>query len=461
MREPPPRYGPSTSRTTTAPGSAPYARTRPTDPEIALLQNTYDTDLAKAGTLTLPPGWTLENGFLTLDDCRDEWILCQDKLVRRHYVPRSKLFDPNDPRANCPVPLHYLSKDRQTTGTNGVSKYDRWKQQRDKDTQGTWTGRTTFKILPAFRLLAREAFYNKSHGHQSYVEPAPEQALQAHEQGTSSAGVKARKNQLNERTMSLADRLAFMEAKKKELESFFQNDVWEMVQDDGAIPSDRVLKAHFTLKWTKWPNGEPRAKARLITQGFKDPDALNGQLNTDAPTLSRVARNYILSICSNNGWTSYSADVSTAFLQGKEHPSHRTLWIKLPSDARRLLGLSGTTGDKALMQLRKPMYGLCDAPRAWYSEARDRITRLGAIVHPLDPCLFLVYDYDAEESTWTSQSDDNGNQVKHPPLVGLFGLHVDDILGAGNMDNPYFDKFIKALKKTFNFRTWEQNTDIE
>ena len=261
--------------------------------------------------------------------------------------------------------------------------------------------------------------------------------------------------------MSLADRLAFMEAKKKELESFFQNDVWEMVQDDGAIPSDRVLKAHFTLKWTKWPNGEPRAKARLITQGFKDPDALNGQLNTDAPTLSRVARNYILSICSNNGWTSYSADVSTAFLQGKEHPSHRTLWIKLPSDARRLLGLSGTTGDKALMQLRKPMYGLCDAPRAWYSEARDRITRLGAIVHPLDPCLFLVYDYDAEESTWTSQSDDNGNQVKHPPLVGLFGLHVDDILGAGNMDNPYFDKFIKALKKTFNFRTWEQNTDIE
>lgn len=142
---PPSRYGSTTSRTTTTQGSTPYARPRP-------------TDLAKAGTLTLPPGWTREDGFLTLDDCKDKWILCQDKFVRRHYLSRSKLFDPSDPTANCPVPLHYLSKDRQITGTNGMSKYDRWKQQRDKDTQGTWTGRTAFKIYPAYRLLAREDF---------------------------------------------------------------------------------------------------------------------------------------------------------------------------------------------------------------------------------------------------------------------------------------------------------------
>ena len=41
------------------------------------------------------------------------------------------------------------------------------------------------------------------------------------------------------------------------------------------------------------------------------------------------------------------------------------------------------------------------------------------------------------------------------------GLHIDDILGTGNMANPYFNKFINALKKIFNFRTWEQNTEIE
>ena len=113
------------------------------------------------------------------------------------------------------------------------------------------------------------------------------------------------------------------------------------------------------------------------------------------------------------------------------------------------------------MRLKKPMYGLCDAPRAWYSEARERITKLGAIVHPLDPCLFMTYDYEAPEDTWTTQADDNGNNVKHPPLTGLFGLHVDDILGCGNMHNKSFQAFLKSLKQTFNFRTWKQATDME
>ena len=87
--------------------------------------------------------------------------------------------------------------------------------------------------------LAHEAFYNVSHGHQTYVEPTTEQAHTAEETGPpghSMPGIKARKDQLKERRMTLADRLAFMEAKKKELESFFQNDVWEMVKDNGTVP---------------------------------------------------------------------------------------------------------------------------------------------------------------------------------------------------------------------------------
>ena len=51
---------------------------------------------------------------------------------------------------------------------------------------------------------------------------------------------------LSERTMSLADRLSFMEAKKKELESFFENQVW-LFDDAANAPADRVLKARFIL----------------------------------------------------------------------------------------------------------------------------------------------------------------------------------------------------------------------
>ena len=428
---------------------------------MALLQATYEADMAKADASTLPPGWRLENGYLTLEDTRDEWIFKDDKLIRRHYLPRNHYFDPAEQDAGCPLPLHYLSKDRHTLGSDSLNQYDRWKQKKNTYRQQAWTGSTIFKIMPAYRHLARQIFYNVSNGHQSYKETeTAEQAYNA-QQPPRPKNMKARKDQLSERNMSLEDRLAFLTAKRKELESFFQNDVWELVYDDGSIPPDRILKAHFILKWSKWPNGDPRAKARLITQGFRDPDAWSGQLSTDAPTLSRMGRNYIMSLAANTGWSTFSADVSTAFLQGKEHPSHRTLWIKLPTDAKKMLGITDQDGDKALMKLRKPMYGLCDAPRAWYSEARERVTRLGAVVHPLDPCLFMVYDYDAPEDQWLDQPDDNGNTVRQPPLLGLFGLHVDDILGCGNMDNASFQKFIKQMKQTFTFRTWEQDSDIE
>ena len=77
--------------------------------------------------------------------------------------------------------------------------------------------------------------------------------------------------------MSLEDRMAFREAKMKELQSFFDNSVWQFDQGQG-VPEDRILKAKFILGWKKNPDGSPRAKARLVVQGFRDPDALNGSL---------------------------------------------------------------------------------------------------------------------------------------------------------------------------------------
>ena len=73
----------------------------------------------------------MENGYLTLEATKDEWIFKHDKLIRKHYLPRNQLFDTADPATGCPLPLHYLSKDRHTTGSDNLDKYDRWKQQKD------------------------------------------------------------------------------------------------------------------------------------------------------------------------------------------------------------------------------------------------------------------------------------------------------------------------------------------
>ena len=161
------------------------------------------------------------------------------------------------------------------------------------------------------------------------------------------------------------------------------------------------------------PDGSPRAKARLVVRGYADVDALAGSLETSSPASTRLGRNLFLSLSSCLGWTGWSADVSTAFLQGL--PQERKLWVKLPSDALALLGADSNTR----MFLHKPVYGQLDAPRRWFLEASSRLKQLGWEQHSLDPCFWRMFEpQDGDAST--------------PKLVGLLCLHVDDMLGGGD-----------------------------
>ena len=63
----------------------------------------------------------------------------------------------------------------------------------------------------------------------------------------------------------------------------------------------------------------------------------------------------------------------------------------------------------ALMKLKKPLYGQADAPREWYKVATRKLQQLAFTPHPLECCLFCLFD-------------DRGR------LVCLIGLHVDDML---------------------------------
>ena len=460
-----PQYGPALPIEPASNRSTPYntpqrpnINTPNAEADVAEVSYTgYDVDVLNGTTMTLPPGWTMEHGYLTLEEPKDEWSIKDGWLIRRHYVPRRDLFDPEtSTEATCPVPLSYLTKDR-VTKTQGRTVHDQWTKHRNSGTdfsQHPWTGTTKFKIHQTHRQQAREHFYNVSDGHTTFTQPQ----TTPYNTYKPAPKMKPRKDQLSEKNMSTADRLAFWEAKKKELESFFQNDVWTYDDAENATPG-RTLKGHFILKWSKWPSGLPRAKARFITQGFRDPDALEGKINTESPTLSRISRNYILTVAATKQWTALTADISTAFLQGKEHNKDRTLWISLPADARKLLGIAA--GSNKVMKLRKPMYGLCDAPRAWFLEARERLTNLGAEQHPLDACLFLLYDYQAPHSAWTHRTDSKGAQHRHPPLIALMGIHVDDIIAAVDKTNKTYQTFEHKLKQTFTFRTWEEDKDFD
>ena len=91
---------------------------------------------------------------------------------------------------------------------------------------------------------------------------------------------------------------------------------------------------------------------------------------------------------------------------------------------------------RVLMKPRKPMYGLGDAPRAWFEEASRRLLSLGFTQHPLDACLFLLFDTE---------------------LRCAIGLHVDDLLGI--VDPSLGDKVKEDLQRLFAFRDFRENQE--
>ena len=252
------------------------------------------------------------------------------------------------------------------------------------------------------------------------------------------AGAPKKKNvkesaDLNERHMSLEDRLSFLEGKKAELSSIFENGVWEIEMNPETVDHSRVMKARFVLKWAADGKGGLKAKARLVLQGFSDPDLLQGALDTSSPTLSRTSRQVLLAISQINHWQRWTADVSTAFLQGD--PQERVLWAKIPRDACNLIGVAPGT----LMELIKPIYGQADAPRQWFMVARRRLEGLGFRAHPLDQCLYTYYD-------------------SNKALISMVGLHVDDLLGCGKDGAPEYEHLKNQLKEAFHFKHWTEES---
>ena len=95
------------------------------------------------------------------------------------------------------------------------------------------------------------------------------------------------------------------------------------------------------------------------------------------------------------------------------------------------------------MKLNKSMYGLVDAPRNWHTEAVSRILSIEGVY----ACLFLVYDMNTP-----SQFE----ATLQGSLVGLFGIHVDDVIGCGDLQSPTFQMVKEQLRKAFSFRLWDE-----
>ncbi|CAI7833054.1 unnamed protein product [Closterium sp. NIES-53] len=91
----------------------------------------------------------------------------------------------------------------------------------------------------------------------------------------------------------------------------------------------------------------------------------------------------LLHVAAQRDYELHSLDFSTAFLQGS---LHEEIWLRRPP------GFTGSFPAGTQWSLRRPVYGLRQAPREWHDTLRTTLAALGFAPSNSDPSLFLRTD---------------------------------------------------------------------
>ncbi|CAI7804857.1 unnamed protein product [Closterium sp. NIES-53] len=91
----------------------------------------------------------------------------------------------------------------------------------------------------------------------------------------------------------------------------------------------------------------------------------------------------LLHVAAQHDYELHSLDFSTAFLQGS---LHEEIWLRRPP------GFTGSFPAGTQWSLRRPVYGLRQAPREWHSTLKTTLAALGFALSTVDQSLFLRTD---------------------------------------------------------------------
>ncbi|CAI7837830.1 unnamed protein product [Closterium sp. NIES-53] len=133
----------------------------------------------------------------------------------------------------------------------------------------------------------------------------------------------------------------------------------------------------------KRSSGSPLAfKARYVARGFSQQLGVD-YFQTFSPTPKITTLWVLLHVAAQCDYELHSLDFSTAFLQGS---LHEEIWLRRPP------GFTASFPAGTQCSLRRPVYGLRQAPREWHDTLRTTLAALGFTPSTADPSLFLCTD---------------------------------------------------------------------
>ena len=160
----------------------------------------------------------------------------------------------------------------------------------------------------------------------------------------------------------------FVEAKSAEIKSWFDNDVFDLVDIKRFKPKNFVT-GRWVLTVERDRDGKfQKCKARWVLRGFQNRQ--KDAQPTDSPTSTRPGLRLLCRNAASNGWSFRHIDLKTAFLQGESYAPDRDVVCQLPPEA-------GTPWYLAT-QLKKPAYGM-NAPRKWWNRLDAAVKAIGLL----------------------------------------------------------------------------------
>ncbi|CAI7889967.1 unnamed protein product, partial [Closterium sp. NIES-54] len=152
--------------------------------------------------------------------------------------------------------------------------------------------------------------------------------------------------------------------------------------DEVPKPGANIVSGMWIFRVNRPPGSPPAFKARYVAQGFSERQGVD-IFQTFSPTPKMTTLRVLLHVAAQRDYELHSLDFSTAFLWGS---LHEEIWLRRPP------GFTGSFPAGTQWSLRRPVYGLRQAPREWHDTLRTTLLALGFAPSTADPSLFLRTD---------------------------------------------------------------------
>jgi hypothetical protein len=174
--------------------------------------------------------------------------------------------------------------------------------------------------------------------------------------------------------MNSPDSAGFMKAMETEIDTLIRMEAFIVIDKQ---PWMNVVSSVWAFKRKRYPDGSIRKlKARICARGFEQIEGID-YFETFAPVVQWMTVRIILIMTILLNLENKQIDYTAAFMQA---PIDHDVYVEMP----KLFQVNNK-----VWKLKRALYGLKDAPRAYFMHTKGKLEELGFRQSDADPCLFI------------------------------------------------------------------------